>query len=456
MSNSPEPIKEDFFSSSTNELELEALKSKKMLRPILSDVETAKQESAEAVSETKAETGVATTRLIQPQEPTPQEIKIESRELDLAPPKPAANKRKIHYTLRNVVIFLTVVAIIFGSLNWWFYINIKEETETRLAEIEERLSKLSGAPTSITPSAIPVTSEKLVSADELHRAEEALKANNEQTQTQVLAALRRITELEARTKQSGWDLEELNKTTTLVKKDLDGLLEKSKAIVVAAPAPVPAPVVADTGAERAPVTPSQAELVLLKERNRLTELADDAIATGNRAPYTRLWEAFDDPRLSPLLHAARAEILRVQNFYLSGSRLQKFDIPVAELFPQTPTLRDTQLSDDQIIGLLGDNTKDWPIRMKSAWILGQRRSTRSGEALVKAIQEDPNLDVVKEATFSFEQMTGFRAKIFEPKLIEEFWKNFNAKQPPKEADAAQETKQPKKEDAKKSESKKKS
>jgi hypothetical protein len=41
------------------------------------------------------------------------------------------------------------------------------------------------------------------------------------------------------------------------------------------------------------------------------------------------------------------------------------------------------------------------------------------------VKDDSNLDVVKEATFSFEQMTGYRATLFEPKKLEAWWKEFN-------------------------------
>ena len=174
-----------------------------------------------------------------------------------------------------------------------------------------------------------------------------------------------------------------------------------------------------------PLTPTESELLLLKERNRLTAYADESIATGAREPYQRLWDSMQDPRLQNLLHAARAEILRVQNAYLAGSRIGRYDIPIAELFPDSATLRDTQLSDDHIIQLLEDQKQPWQTRVKAAWILGQRRNTKAGDALVKAVKEDPNLDVVKEATFSFEQLTGFHPMLFESALLEAWWKENN-------------------------------
>ncbi len=178
------------------------------------------------------------------------------------------------------------------------------------------------------------------------------------------------------------------------------------------------------------ILPSQqSELVILKERNRLTSYADEAIATGARTPYEKLWASLEDPRLTNLIHATRSEILRVQNYYLSGSRLDQYQISVADYYPDLISLRDSQLKDDQLIALLLNNKNPWQVRMKSANLLGQRRSTAVGDALAKAIKDDNNLDVVKEATFSFEQMTGYRARIFETSTLDAWWKEYNTVPP---------------------------
>lgn len=181
--------------------------------------------------------------------------------------------------------------------------------------------------------------------------------------------------------------------------------------------------------------PGDLDLILLKERNRLTAYADEAIATGARGPYERLWDTFDDERLANLFHAARAEILRVQDCFLNGMRvkfhgLQNYQIPVAEIFPDSAALNAAQLSDDQMIQLLEDQKQPWQTRVKAAWYLGQRRTTKVGDALVRSIKNDPILDVVAEATFSFEQVTGYHAKLFEVKPLEAWWKSYNEKTPP--------------------------
>lgn len=174
------------------------------------------------------------------------------------------------------------------------------------------------------------------------------------------------------------------------------------------------------------ISPSADEMILLKERNRLTGFADEAISTGAREPYERLWSALEDRRLVKLLHAARSEILRVQNFYLSGSRIDSYTIMVGDYFPENAALKDSQLKDEQLIELLKTKKHPWQVRMKAANLLGTRRSRAVGDALLEAVKHDDNLDVVKEATFSFEQMTGFRARIFEPASMEAWWAQYNA------------------------------
>jgi hypothetical protein len=177
-------------------------------------------------------------------------------------------------------------------------------------------------------------------------------------------------------------------------------------------------------------TSFQSEILYLRDRNRLTAWADEAIATGSRAAYEKLRETLDDPRKVKLIHAAQAEILRVHAFYLSGSRIERFDIPVAQYFPDEAQLKDSQLKDDQIISLLQGKNHPWQVRMKAANLLSPRRSLIVGDALVKAVLEDDNLDVMKEAALSFEQLTGHHPRIFDAAAIAKWWKQYRETPPP--------------------------
>jgi cell division septation protein DedD len=255
------------------------------------------------------------------------------------------------------------------------------------------------------------------SALEIKRLESLQTAESKKADTALTLLTKRLADAEAQSQKQNSRLEELSTALSEIRSTLKDKKNAPAASSVALPP-----------AEGA--APTQGDLTLLKERNRLTSYADEAIATGARAPYEKIWEALDDPRLSNLANAARAEILRVQNFYLGGSRLERYDIPVATYFPEQSALRDSQLKDEQLIKLLREKKNPWEVRMKAANLLGMRRSLDAGDALVETVKTDDNLDVVKEATFSFEQVTGFHARLFDAASLAQWWKEFKATPPP--------------------------
>lgn len=359
-----------------------------------------------------------------------------------------ANQRRTKNLWTLALILVMANALIVAGACAWFYNVFAAEIENRLSD---GLTRLANTPAPIseptpspptettTPKAVPVDLEGWKKPVEEMKAE--LQA---EIQTGIQAANKaadaKVAQIQSVQSQLQTELKAAQERADAAEERLKAYEEQSKAVVtrlrdVAAAAQSedrikPAVVAAETVPGGQQLTdkllPTQSELVLLKERNRLTSLADESIATGAREPYEQLWKAVNDPRMVNLIHGARAEILRVQQFYLSGSRLPKYEIPVADVFPDTPNLRDAQLSDDQLITLLSSPKQIWQNRVKAAWLLGQRKSEKAAEALVKAVKEDKNLDVVKEATFSFEQMTGYRASIFEAKALEAWWKEFNA------------------------------
>ncbi len=313
-----------------------------------------------------------------------------------------ANHSRTTYILKYLAVLFIANAALFGSFSWWYYQRTKAEFMVLAGQIKPDSEK----PPEATSRVIdPVLSARIDGLEkQLAEIGKKIQSSNEQAAQNSI----RLTELTAQ------------------------MADFSK------PAPIPElSTISTTPATDLP--PAQSELVLLKERNRLSAYADEAIATGARGPYERLWDSLDDPRLASLTHAARSEILRVQNCYLSGQRvkyygIQQYQIQVAEFFPDSAALAPAQLSDDQLIQILQNQAHDWQARVKAAWHLGQRRTTKSAEALVKAIKVDPVLDVVAEATFSFEQVTGYHAKLFEVQPLLAWWSSYN--KAPQKAGAA--------------------
>lgn len=183
--------------------------------------------------------------------------------------------------------------------------------------------------------------------------------------------------------------------------------------------------------EQVSINPGDAwkQLEILGERNRLTMLADDAIANGSREAFDQLVTlSKDQSRDQRIKDGAAAEILRVKNFYSSGSRLGPYTLPVATLYPSLKTGAEEALSNSQLLALLADQKKHWRVRTRAAYLLGSRRDPSVSEALVQAAKSDPNLDVVKECVFTFEENTGYRAKgLFEIDSLVNWWTVYQAR-----------------------------
>ena len=187
----------------------------------------------------------------------------------------------------------------------------------------------------------------------------------------------------------------------------------------------------DTVKKQVAIHPGDAwkQLEILGERNRLTALADDAIANGSRAAFEKLLalskDLSGDRRIQD---GAVVEILRVKNFYSSGTRLGSYTLPVATLYPSLKTAAEEALSSSQLLELLADQERHWRVRTRAAYLLGNRRELSVSEALVRAAESDPNLDVVKECVFTFEENTGYRAKgLFEIESLVNWWTVYQAR-----------------------------
>lgn len=323
-----------------------------------------------------------------------------------------ANKRRTGSLFKLLGLLFLVNLLIMGAGGAWLYNHFVGQVESRMADFSSRPQPAGSSSSPRGP--LPASSGGGASAVEIKQLQDDFDKRFSDLKAQLQAAQSRITQYESAQQQQQT---RVNALASQMATDAGKTATQPGGEAVAA-AVVP-------GVE-IEIPPSENDLILLKERNRLTSYADEAIATGAREPYDRLWEALEDPRLIKLIHASRAEILRVQNFYLSGSRIESYTIQVGDYFPESASLKDSQLKDEQLIELLDTKSHPWQVRMKAANLLGLRRSRAVGDALVRAVKYDPNLDVVKEATFSFEQMSGFRARIFEPASMDAWWTQYNA------------------------------
>ncbi|MEN3942735.1 hypothetical protein WJU23_15655 [Prosthecobacter sp. SYSU 5D2] len=178
------------------------------------------------------------------------------------------------------------------------------------------------------------------------------------------------------------------------------------------------------------VTPATGELILIKERNRLTSYADKAIATGSRQSLQALVEAMMDPEMQHLIHAAQAEFKRVQAYYDMGIGIDPgYTLPVRELFKDSTAAREADLTPAQLHGVLQDPKLPWEARLRAAFLLRSSTDPETNNLLLKSLKEDSILDVAKQAQITFENRVGRKFRLFDIPAIEAWWQAQGGEKP---------------------------
>jgi len=158
-------------------------------------------------------------------------------------------------------------------------------------------------------------------------------------------------------------------------------------------------------------TPENAwkELEFLEGRNKLLESGDRAIENADRAAYDHLIKLAGGAEDERLRSGAAAEVLRVRFAYSTGLRTESHTLPVGQLFPSLRGKSEMALNTDQLVKVLLDTEVESTHRVKAAYLLADRRGGKAADALAAAVAEDMNLDVVREASMTFGEMTGYRS-----------------------------------------------
>lgn len=176
------------------------------------------------------------------------------------------------------------------------------------------------------------------------------------------------------------------------------------------------------------VSPSTSELILLKERNRLSEYADKAIANGSRDDLQAIVDAMFDPAMKHLNHACRAEFKRVQNHYEYSLSIDPgFTLPVQDIYKDDSIRAEADITPTQLTGLLQDSKQPWEFRLRSAFLLRASTDKSTNEILLRAIKEDPSLDVAKQAQTTLEKRVGRKFRLFDLPTIEAWWESQKGK-----------------------------
>lgn len=167
------------------------------------------------------------------------------------------------------------------------------------------------------------------------------------------------------------------------------------------------------------VTPTQAEFIQLKERNRITAYADEAISTGDRKPLETLVEYIRGSGSDHLRDAAQAEYMRVVRMVQFYQREDPgFRLPVTELFKGENLQYEADLKPQHLFKLLADVKQSWEVRVRAAILLKSSDSPETNAKLIEAVKNDPSLEVAKHAQIALEQRIQRRFRLFDIPAIE--------------------------------------
>lgn len=313
----------------------------------------------------------------------------------------APNLPPSHLTYRHLVIALSaslIIGLLLLFVGRWFYL---EKIEPRLSAA---VAIAAPTPSSVSSPAPAPSDTKL--REELAKSAEQIAA----LEKQVDGMRREQLLMQQKTRES---LESISATLKIPE---------------LAPAP-DAPVTNQPGTPRMAdmkpqVTPTQEEFIQLKERNRLTQYADEAIATGLRRPIEVLVEYMRDPQLPHLHDAAQAEYLRaIRAIQLLQREDPGYRLPVAELFKDSSIRDEADVTPAALLKLLTDYKLSWEVRVRVCFLLLGSPLPETNAQLIKSIKEDPSLDVAKHAQLALEQRVKKRFRLFDIPAIEEWFKS---------------------------------
>lgn len=162
------------------------------------------------------------------------------------------------------------------------------------------------------------------------------------------------------------------------------------------------------------------EVGYLKMRNDVLKLGDEAIATGDAAPFEEIENIYQSSTDGNIKTIALSEIFRVKNNFATMTRIKGIEVKYIE--PRTgKEFIENEIPTEALIQGLKE-TEPWQYRARIAELIKNKKEKKVPEALLEAIKSDKKLEVRKEAMDSFEAVTGFTSQdVFRYKPAEEWW-----------------------------------
>ncbi|RJP95323.1 MAG: HEAT repeat domain-containing protein [Desulfobacteraceae bacterium] len=158
------------------------------------------------------------------------------------------------------------------------------------------------------------------------------------------------------------------------------------------------------------------EVSILKKRNEILKLGDLGTQSADRSALEELEKISLESEDASLKTAANSEIARIKSFWIGVTRLKGLNFIKNGEIKKDDDLATTELIQEML------SNPEWSVRALAAQALHKRKEKGVPEALVKCIKDDRNLEVIKNATRSFELVTGYeRVDVFSSDYIETWW-----------------------------------
>jgi chromosome segregation ATPase len=143
----------------------------------------------------------------------------------------------------------------------------------------------------------------------------------------------------------------------------------------------------------------------LKQYQSFVKLENAAIREGRRAAMDALVQIKQGPTDRATAETAELSLSRIESFYETSNRTG--DITLKYRSDSGLEYTNYTIPPAVLISYL-EKDSDWKVRAKAAEILGLWKSQGVPESLLKAAQQDPHLEVVRNALQSFQTITGYR------------------------------------------------
>jgi len=158
------------------------------------------------------------------------------------------------------------------------------------------------------------------------------------------------------------------------------------------------------------------EIDIVKTRNGIMSISDDAIANMNKKSYDTIKTMYDNEHANNELKTMLlSEVVRIKNSFINSTRIANFKLNFIDNVDEKDIV-------SHILTTLLLNDKNWQVRARSAMILASRKDIKVAYSLYNCIENENNLEVLRNCIKSFSSLTDYKPNdVFDNELIIEWW-----------------------------------